>query len=601
MQIKQLKIRNFKGIQSLDVPFSRYTEISGRNESGKTSIFDAYLWLLFGKNSEDAKDFAVKPILENGEPVHNLDVEVEGVFDTFTLKRILKEKWQKKRGADVAEFIGNETEYYIDGVKLSAAQFQAFLNEIADEKRFKILSNPLYFSEELNWQERRLIIMDAIGADEIEKALKEKYELPAEVEKFKVQTRQEINALKNKVDEFPVRISELKAQLVEVHEKELKAELADIEKQIEALNSEYQRMEAESQGQLEAYRKALAEKNAIEKKLMDARQRLQMANLASRNEVETWKLRIKEIEGNIERLQREIARSNERLESLRKEYITVAGEKFIFNPEKTTCDYCGQTLPASFLEKQEENARVAFERTKNSKLKAITEEGTTEKKKLESLTAQFEKLEKELTTLKENQPVVKEVSTTPEIEGIERLLAKFQLPAQTTTTVDKSKLIALENRKREIISQLAQVQQNERISQRISELEKEWRANGQKLADNERALIRVEKYELELAKELEKHTAFFEGLKFKMFRRLINGAFEPICEVLYKEVPFSDLNHSAKIIVGMKIIENLQKLASLPSLPLWVDNAEAINELPQIEGQLIALYVSNSELTIKNL
>ena len=49
--IKSIHIENFKGIKMLDVNFSVKTKISGQNAVGKTTIFDAFTWLLFNKNS----------------------------------------------------------------------------------------------------------------------------------------------------------------------------------------------------------------------------------------------------------------------------------------------------------------------------------------------------------------------------------------------------------------------------------------------------------------------------------------------------------------------------------------------------------------------
>ena len=49
--IKSIHIENFKGINMLDVNFSVKTKISGQNAVGKTTIFDAFTWLLFNKNS----------------------------------------------------------------------------------------------------------------------------------------------------------------------------------------------------------------------------------------------------------------------------------------------------------------------------------------------------------------------------------------------------------------------------------------------------------------------------------------------------------------------------------------------------------------------
>jgi Predicted ATP-dependent endonuclease of the OLD family len=47
--LKNLKLKNFKGIKDLNIGFSKETNIFGENASGKTTIFDAFTWLLFDK------------------------------------------------------------------------------------------------------------------------------------------------------------------------------------------------------------------------------------------------------------------------------------------------------------------------------------------------------------------------------------------------------------------------------------------------------------------------------------------------------------------------------------------------------------------------
>ena len=59
--LNYLTITNFKGIQHLQVDFNNdQTSIFAANEIGKTTIYDAWCWVLTGKNSFDEKDFNIK-------------------------------------------------------------------------------------------------------------------------------------------------------------------------------------------------------------------------------------------------------------------------------------------------------------------------------------------------------------------------------------------------------------------------------------------------------------------------------------------------------------------------------------------------------------
>ena len=113
INIKKLELRNFKGIRTMDIDFNQVTNIRGENATGKTTIFDAFTWLLFDKDSKDRTAFDIKTLDENNEPLHGLDHSVSGVLDIdgkiWTLKKTYKEKWTKRRGDVNKELTGHET------------------------------------------------------------------------------------------------------------------------------------------------------------------------------------------------------------------------------------------------------------------------------------------------------------------------------------------------------------------------------------------------------------------------------------------------------------------------------------------------------------
>ena len=55
--LKSLSLVNFKGVRSQEIKFSdQVTVVCGENGTGKTTVFDAFLWLLFGKDSTGRSD-----------------------------------------------------------------------------------------------------------------------------------------------------------------------------------------------------------------------------------------------------------------------------------------------------------------------------------------------------------------------------------------------------------------------------------------------------------------------------------------------------------------------------------------------------------------
>ena len=130
--INSISLQNFKGIRDLTVNFGeRQTTISGRNASGKTTIFDAFTWCLFGKDSQGRSDttnggFMVKTVNEKGDPIpyleHSVTVELCVNGQQVILTRELVEEWGTTRGSSEQRFKGNTTHYYVDGVEVNASK-----------------------------------------------------------------------------------------------------------------------------------------------------------------------------------------------------------------------------------------------------------------------------------------------------------------------------------------------------------------------------------------------------------------------------------------------------------------------------------------------
>jgi predicted ATP-dependent endonuclease of OLD family len=80
LTLTRLSLKNFKGIREFAIEMNgQNVRIFGDNATGKTTLFDSFIWLLFDKDSQNKKDFAIKTLAE-GKELHGLDHEVEAVF-----------------------------------------------------------------------------------------------------------------------------------------------------------------------------------------------------------------------------------------------------------------------------------------------------------------------------------------------------------------------------------------------------------------------------------------------------------------------------------------------------------------------------------------
>lgn len=219
MEIKQLKLENFKGIKDLEINFSEETIISGKNATGKTTIFDAYSWLLWDKDSLNRKEFGIKPFTKDGNTKSNIESTVIGIIEVdgvdVNLRKTYKEIWTKKRGDIKETFSGHTTDYYINDVPIKKSEYNERVASIVDEKEFNLLSNPLYFNEILDKKERRSILTSLIKDVDKEDVIKEnenlkkldldKYTLD-EIKAMAKASRKKIN---DELKTLPARIDEL--------------------------------------------------------------------------------------------------------------------------------------------------------------------------------------------------------------------------------------------------------------------------------------------------------------------------------------------------------------------------------------------------------
>lgn len=174
--IKRMHLENFKCFRSLDIDFNaREQKISGANGSGKSTIADAFCWLLFGKNmqgqqAEGTSGFALKTIdAATGEAISHaehivraeIDIINDGTASSTVLERKLQEKWTKKRSSAEAEFEGHTTEYKIDGVPFKAKDYASYVSGICDEAKFVLFTRPDYFFS-LAWKDQREMLMGMV-------------------------------------------------------------------------------------------------------------------------------------------------------------------------------------------------------------------------------------------------------------------------------------------------------------------------------------------------------------------------------------------------------------------------------------------------------
>lgn len=637
IKIKKLALENFKCHKSLTLELNgRNASVYGDNAAGKTSIYDALTWLLFGKDSKGngEKNIEIKPLNENGEiRDHLAETAVEAVLlvdgEEITLRRTLKEIWTTKRGHSEQTYDGNTSEYYIDGVPVKKYTFSDKVNELVSEDTFRMLTSVSHFADGITWQDRRAVLFKvaAVAPDEAIMATDERFAPLAmsmgklSVEDYKKKLTAEKRGLTTDKTEIPARISECQKTIEDVQN--LDFDKAQVE--LTNLTAKRERLEAELL--------SIEHDTASDKKRMEIREaQLELSALDNENKA----FRASQIAGapdiaglrnNLSRLQsqrkaKELAISAEKsyVESLdreiseaRERWIAVNGESFI----ASACPTCGQALPAPKLKEATDN----FEAQKAKRLREIEQTANASKgakaaaeARVETATQELAVLDSEIikatdaiTAAESNViPVVdmegyaeRKAAVEARVKSLEGELADM---AQSTAGIKGE----LQSRIREVIAEaekqriiLSNKMLLEYSTSRIAELQESARKAAAALEAVDNMLYLIEEYTRYKTQYVEDSiNSMFRVAKFRLFREQANGGVEDRCDVVYDGIPYINLNNGAKINVGIDIINTLSTAYGV-SVPLFVDNAESVTRLEHSNNQIIRLVVSEEDKELR--
>ncbi len=629
IKILELTLRNFKGIKDFTLsPEGKNVNIYGDNATGKTTIMDSFLWLLFDKDSQNSSNFNIKTLDEYGNVIHGLEHEVSAKLEidnkVIELQKIYKEKWTKKRGEAERTLTGHTTDYFINDVPKKKSEYENYLSQIIDEDTFKILTNPLHFNTNLHWKDRRNLALNICGEvdqDEIFNKDKKLIELkPLLVDKTIDDLKAEMTARRRKLNEelksIPYRIDELSREDVEVdvdtltkEKKELESKLNEIKNSkgidynfrlrgvngsIELLENELKKLEQDLTKDL---RRQL--NNSMEQKSKVSKDYYQ-----AKTELEENTLKIGKLEKSILEVEAEISK-------LRNEFKEVAATKFAEG--SIICPTCKQNLPVEDVEKLIKE----FEEDKQNKLNSINKDGKQLNKQIEIIEDELEglkliqeskvevveKLETELAVIDldiknfEERIAKADVTELEEYKEIQNKLEKLYEEKEEVEKLaeqqDNSKqILELESQIAEINKELARVDLAKENEKRIEQLKDRERELAQMVAKTEKIEFLCDQYIITKAELLEdKLNSKFKTVKFKLFDIQVNGGINETFVTTVNGVPFEDLNNAMKINAGLDIINTLTDYYNFKA-PIFIDNRESVNEIVDVKSQVINLIVS---------
>lgn len=637
IRIKRLALENFKCHRNLVLDLNGGdASIYGDNATGKTSVYDALTWLLFGKDSHGngEKNIEIKPLGKDGEVRdHNAVTAVEAVLavdgEEISLRRTLQEVWSTRRGSSEAVYGGNVSEYYIDGVPVKKNAFTARVDELVSEETFRMLTSVSHFADGISWQARREVLFRVANvAGDREIMLGDERFFPLiegmgklSLDDYKKKLLSDKRSYVGAKTDIPARISECQKTIEDALAMDFDAARA----KVEALTREKEGYEAELL--------SIERNTAAEGKRMEIRgAQLELAGLDNENkayrasqmagapDVAGMRAALARMQGQREAKKKMAASEKDYVLSLdrdidaaRSRWIAVNGESFTGG----NCPTCGQTLPAAQLKA----ATDSFEAQKKKRLGEIEQTANANKQsrvaaldRIATAVAEIEELDIAIT--KQTELIAAAESNTVavvDMAGYDKERAAIQKRINDLNGELADIMTDTSSARSELTRQISEIKQEiaswnvylgkesllEYSRGRIEELQEDARRAAEKLDELEGMLFLIDEYSRYKTQFVEDSiNSMFRIARFRLFREQANGGVEDRCDVVLDGVPYININNGAKINVGIDIINTLSEAYGV-TVPLFVDNAESVTHLEKSTNQIIRLVVSETDKELR--
>lgn len=582
--LKEIALTNFKGIASAKIIFDeKQTKLFGENGSGKTTIQNAFKWVLL-QNVAD-----VLPMLNNKE-IPNLVTSVEAILEIngfeYKLSRTSKGKYQLSQETGKMNKITNENSYKIDDIELKEKDYKAKLADLLGSGAFEnlqILTDKDFFNTDttnFKWTDRRKFLFDMCGVkDAVQDIIsKDKYNdikeyiikgyatsdiksMLAKEKKGYKSTQDKNNIL---IEQKTKEITELSTIDFEEIEKELKTAKSKLNKILSSSKKENQAEQInELQNQLIKLNK---EKAQLEMKDINEQNALRTFMNTTYNECQNLKLQYQVEEDKLHDL-------------LNNQTDTEI---------KTECPYCGTPYTEEYIKELQEKAQSKIE---ESDRQAEKQTGIVRdiQEKYNSKKAQFEQTKEKLDNFK----------PSAEIKEVQDRILSTQEALQSAKATE---LTNLSNEQKTALE--TQISGLERELAKSTFIEKArldihtWKNQNKEVADK---IIAVEKKERSLADYVKEQTdtivetinsRFSNGISWALYKETYKngeGGIEEDCICLYHKKRYSALSAGEKNVANLEVIKVLQDYYGV-RLPIMCDNQETVTIPYNTDSQIIEFY-----------
>lgn len=635
--LKRIVIDHWRG-QNMDISFNGDTNIYGRNKIGKSTIFNAFIWVLTGCDSQDRSNFQLfdnrLPMTHENAIPAKVDLYLNITGDDYKFTRVAKQSWVRKRNEpDYTKGTSDNYYYYIDDIERTAREYNDKIEVMfAPIDLLKIILNIKHIFS-LDWKQQREAFSE-ISPDIQAEDFKGDYSLlMKELERYSInELESRIKTiscpLNNTLNSLPETINTLIANLPDIAEckkarkriKDNESEIKNIDEQLNKLSEsikpfiakrkeEENALSALRQEMNEAKRKFDAEQKEVLFKLESERDRIIKDNerITSLNEANAKKK--KDWEKEIEAFKLQVQQCEQYRLKLLQERDAIMERTF----SADVCSYCGQLLP---MEKLEELKKKFLQQQQTDK-EHVVKQGKDNNAHKDYYLKTISDIEEKIKTLPEYQKGASLDEINAKIEQAKEKVLKFEgssIEAAYLTKIwrlenaltvipdyDTSALMEMKGSLMQSIKEDSEIvgleKEREKQEKKIEEYKKQLRDSANELAAQQKLDAQLKAYRQEHATLVsEKVNQMFKRVKVEMLQQNKSGVWVPSCSISTGGVFSTVYNKAESILSGIDISTAFMNRFGL-NMPLFIDDAESISTNNNIvtDRQQIKLIVSDDE------
>lgn len=487
VKIESLAMNNYRcfhGEREFHADFGDKTRVSGKNGSGKSTVMNAVMEVLTGKNADGTQPDNVRPIVD-GQEAEGVDVERTVVLDIdgkeTEIKKITKQKRERVDGAMQYVPGSNVNSYTVDGISFNQKKLDEFISEnICAPETLLACCNPNAFLSLKSTTDMRAFLENMAGFDlnEYIKSLGAEFAEVEEItkghpiEQVQKTLNKQLTDQKKATTKAETEWKYEKAKAVDSGEDDvtrLTEQKVSYENQISILDEQEKSLDdvmaAYDQKskdildlkfeQSEIVRKANEGLVNQKKKLNEDAFLLEHEKKIAENDLRMSEMDLKHASMGVERHTAEIRKAQEDWKTYsEREYPEENIERIKaeqFDENSLICPTCGQDLPEEQAEKirsefkhkkaeriaDEESVKTSFYEAKDKKLTEITESGNKAAADLKEAKNAKEEAEQKITELKQ-----KITSLAMEIQKKQMELSKLPESVDLSDNAEYQKISA---------------------------------------------------------------------------------------------------------------------------------------------------------------